>query len=87
MVIVEAAARGVPSVVIADPDNAATELIEAGVNGFIADSADPQHVARAILMAIEGGERLRHKTLDWYHAHAADLSIEGSLERVETAYA
>ena len=33
MVVVEAAARGTPSVVVAGEDNAATELIEEGVNG------------------------------------------------------
>ena len=30
LVVVEAAARGVPSVVVADPDNAATELVQEG---------------------------------------------------------
>ena len=36
MVVVEAAARGTPSVVVAGEDNAATELIEEGVNGIVA---------------------------------------------------
>ena len=36
LVVVEACAAGTPSVVVADPDNAATELIEEGVNGFVA---------------------------------------------------
>src|SRR5487761_2077436 len=40
MVVVEAAAHGTPSVVVAGMDNAATELIEEGVNGTIAASAD-----------------------------------------------
>ena len=34
MVVVEAAARGTPSIVVAGEDNAATELIEEGVNGI-----------------------------------------------------
>ena len=87
MVVVEAAARGVPSVVIAGPDNAATELIEHGVNGFIAASADPAEVARCVVQAVAAGAELRRSTLEWYRAHAAELSIEGSLERVVDAYA
>ena len=40
-VVIEASARGVPVVVVAGPDNAATELVEEGVNGTIAASAEP----------------------------------------------
>ena len=40
LVVVEASARGTPSVVVAGEDNAATELIEEGVNGTVAPSAD-----------------------------------------------
>ncbi|MGZ4202366.1 MAG: glycosyltransferase family 4 protein, partial [Thermoleophilaceae bacterium] len=36
LVVVESAAQGTPSVVVRDGDNAATELVEEGVNGFIA---------------------------------------------------
>ena len=36
LVVIEAAAHGTPSVVVADPDNAAVELVTEGVNGFIA---------------------------------------------------
>ena len=42
MVVVEAAARGTPSIVVAGEDNAAVELIEEGVNGFVVASADAQ---------------------------------------------
>ena len=48
MVVVEAAARGTPSVVVAGEDNAATELIVEGVNGTIAERADAEVVAEAI---------------------------------------
>ena len=34
LVVVEAASHGTPSVVVAGEDNAATELIEEGVNGI-----------------------------------------------------
>ena len=42
LVVVEAAALGTPSVVVRGPDNAATELVEDGKNGFVAPSADPE---------------------------------------------
>ena len=57
MVVVEAAARGTPSVVVAGEDNAATELIVPGVNGLIAPDADPQSIADAIVRRPRGGHR------------------------------
>ena len=39
LVVIESAVQGVPSVVVAGPDNAATELIEDGVNGAVAPTA------------------------------------------------
>ena len=47
MVVVEAAAAGVPAIVVAGPDNAAVEHIEEGVNGFVADAA-PETLADAL---------------------------------------
>src|SRR5439155_10635728 len=41
LVVVEAAARGTPSGVVRAPDNAALELVEHGVNGLVAESAEP----------------------------------------------
>ena len=45
--------------VVADPDNAATELIEEGVNGFVAESAAPDELADAIVRVYEAGRDLR----------------------------
>ena len=45
LVVVEASARGVPSVVVAGGDNAATELIAPGENGLVAPSASPEDLA------------------------------------------
>jgi glycosyltransferase involved in cell wall biosynthesis len=86
LVVVEAAARGTPSVVVADPDNAATELIEQGVNGFVAPSASPADLAEAILRVRAGGPELRASTAAWYAANARRLSLSESLERVSAAY-
>jgi glycosyltransferase involved in cell wall biosynthesis len=86
LVVVEACAAGTPAVVVADPDNAATELIEEGVNGFVAPSASAQDLAAAILRVRDGGPALRESTAAWYAEHARELSLADSLERVAAAY-
>ena len=87
LVVVEAAARATPSVVVAGEDNAATELIEEGVNGTIAPSPDPQAVADAIVRVHEGGVALRESTARWFGQSAEWLSLESSLRRVLELYA
>ena len=86
LVVVEACAAGTPSVVVADPDNAATELIEEGVNGFVAPSASAADLAAAILRVREGGDALRASTAAWYAENARSLSLADSLEHVAAAY-
>jgi glycosyltransferase involved in cell wall biosynthesis len=87
MVVVEAAACGTPSIVVREPDNASVELIEHGVNGFIADSADPADLAAAIVSVDAGGAALRASTRAWFAANAERLSLERSLRTVLDAYA
>jgi len=86
MVVVEAAAQGVPSVVVAGPDNAAVELVEEGANGFVAASAEPDELAAAILRVRAAGPALREATADWFARNAERLSLAGSLDRVAEAY-
>jgi glycosyltransferase involved in cell wall biosynthesis len=86
LVVVESVSVGTPAVVVAGPENAATELIEPGVNGLIAPSADPDALAAAIVEVVRAGEGMRRSTREWYERHAAELSIESSLEAVEAAY-
>jgi glycosyltransferase involved in cell wall biosynthesis len=86
MVVVEAAARGTPSVVVAGEDNAATELIEEGVNGTIAASADPQALADAIVRVHAGGMALRERTAGWFAQNAERLSLDSSLRTVLACY-
>jgi glycosyltransferase involved in cell wall biosynthesis len=86
LVVVEAAARGTPSVVVAGEDNAATELIDEGVNGFIAASSDPESIAEAIARVHEGGIALRESTARWFAENAEQLSLESSLRRVLASY-
>ena len=87
LVVVEAAARGTPSVVVAGEDNAATELIVEGVNGTIAAASDAQSIADAIVRVHDAGLALRESTSGWYAQNAARLSLESSLQAVLSSYA
>jgi glycosyltransferase involved in cell wall biosynthesis len=86
LIVVEAAAAGTPSVVVAGPDNAAVELIEDGVNGIVARSAAADDLAAAIVRVHEGGAALRESTTRWFAANAPRLSLAGSLEAVLAGY-
>jgi glycosyltransferase involved in cell wall biosynthesis len=86
LVVVEASARGTPSIVVDGPDNAAVELVEDGVNGFVARTAEPGDLADAILRVHEAGFTLRQITAAWFRRNRARLLLEGSLEHVITAY-
>jgi glycosyltransferase involved in cell wall biosynthesis len=87
MVVIEAARHGTPSVVVADPDNAAVELVETGVNGFVARSAEAPELAAAIVRIHDEGEQLRASTAGWFARNAQRLSLRSSLETVVQAYA
>ena len=86
LVVVEAAARGTPTVVVQDADNAATELIADGENGFVATSAAPGPLADAIERVADGGQDLRERTADWYRRNATRLSLTNSLDQVAESY-
>jgi glycosyltransferase involved in cell wall biosynthesis len=86
LVVIEAAARGTPSVVVAGPDNAAVELLADGENGFIAASASPEDLAAAILRVHQQGSALREATAAWFARNARRLSLARSLEVVLRAY-
>jgi glycosyltransferase involved in cell wall biosynthesis len=85
-VVVQAAALGVPSILVRHPDNAAVELVEDGVNGFVVDSAAPEVLADAILRVRDAGAGLRASTSDWFARNARRLSIDASLETVARSY-
>ncbi|MGA9285431.1 MAG: glycosyltransferase [Solirubrobacteraceae bacterium] len=87
MVVVEASAHATPAVVVAAPDNAAVELVEEGVNGVIASSADPEAIADAIVHVHEAGIAMRESTARWFAQNAEQLSLEGSLRVVLDSYA
>jgi glycosyltransferase involved in cell wall biosynthesis len=86
LVVVEASARGTPSVVVVDEDNAAVELVEDGVNGVIAPSAGPDDLAAAILRVHDAGAEMRASTAEWFARNERRLSLESSLETVVETY-
>lgn len=84
--VVEALARGTPAVVVRGPDNAATELIEEQYNGFIAESAHPAVLARALVAVHGGGAQLLARTRAWFAANASWLAIDASIAELEAVY-
>jgi glycosyltransferase involved in cell wall biosynthesis len=87
LVVAEAAARGVPAVVVAGPDNAAVELIEPGVNGAVAPSADPEAIAAAVVEAVRGGDALRRSTATWFDAARVERGLAASVDELLARYA
>jgi glycosyltransferase involved in cell wall biosynthesis len=86
LVVVEAAAHGTPSIVVAGPDNAAVELIDEGVNGVVAASDSPADLAVAVKTVAAAGEALRESTRAWFQAHGRDVSLGRSLEVALAVY-
>jgi len=87
LIVVEAAARGTPSVVIAGDENASAELVVDGVNGAVAGQATPVSLGAAIVDVVRSGDALRERTLVWFADNADDLRLERSLELVTRSYA
>ena len=87
LIVVEACARGTPSVVVAGEDNAAVELVEEGRNGTVAASASAEDLAAAFERVYAAGPELRERTRAWFAANAQRLSLENSLRHVLASYA
>jgi glycosyltransferase involved in cell wall biosynthesis len=86
LVVVEAAAHGTPSVVVAGPENAVTELLAEGINGTIAPSASAEDLGAAILRVVGAGATLRNSTASWFEENAPRLRLDRSLELVVREY-
>lgn len=88
LVVVEACAFGTPVVLVDGPDNASVELIEPGVNGFVAPSTAPQVLGQALLEAVTAGNELRRTTRAWFERAATERTAEraahGILRRWQT---
>jgi glycosyltransferase involved in cell wall biosynthesis len=87
MVVVEAASWGTPSIVVDDPDNAATELVSDGENGIVAASTSAEDLAAAILQIHDEGMALRSSTAAWFQRNAPRVALSRSVEQVAEIYA
>lgn len=87
LVVLEALSKGTPVVLVQGADNAATEFIEEGKNGFVAADASMEVLAEAVIKVRDGGDSLRSSTLAWFLRRTDRLSLESSLAVVSGAYA
>ncbi|KQP69179.1 hypothetical protein ASF40_14780 [Microbacterium sp. Leaf288] len=89
LVVVEASAHGTPVVLVDDPGNAATELVEPGVNGVVAASASASDLGDAIVQAVRSGSQLRRSARSWYETavqtRTVERAVEGILAELEIA--
>lgn len=85
LVVVEANAHGTPVVLVADEGNAATELIDDGVNGVVAPSTRPDDLARAIRAVADGDDDLRRTSRAWYDTAVGTRTIRRTVEGILSA--
>lgn len=87
LVVVEACAAGTPVVLADAPDNASVELVEDGVNGYVAPSTSPEDLGDAVLRAVAGGSALRRSARAWFEQASRERTAEaaalGILRRLE----
>jgi glycosyltransferase involved in cell wall biosynthesis len=82
LAIAEASAWGIPAVVVAHEDNAAVDLIEPGVNGFIVPPGDEGLLAAAIVEAVHAGDQLRRSSSEWFLRSRKERSLSVSLDEI-----
>lgn len=86
LVVLEAAAHGLPVVLVREEDNASVELVEAGAEGRVCESADPAAMAAAVSdLAADPGSPSRAR--DWYEREAERYSVTGVAERIVALHA
>jgi glycosyltransferase involved in cell wall biosynthesis len=86
LVVVETLSKGTPVVLVRGEDNASTELIAEGKNGFVAPSPDAEDLAAALTQVRAGGAELRASTLASFKEDAHRLLLDGALAKVSAAY-
>ena len=86
MVVVEAAAHGTPSVVVAGPDNAAVELVQPGRNGAVAALPTPHDVGAALVEVVRAGPGLRSSTAHWFREQASTGTVARSAQTIQHVY-
>ena len=86
LVVAEAASFGVPSVVVAGEDNASVDLIEEGINGFVAGDSGAETIGGAVIDAVSAGDRLRETTREWFEGARVESGIEASVDAILARY-
>jgi glycosyltransferase involved in cell wall biosynthesis len=86
LIVIEAAAYGTPCITIDAPDNAAKELIEDGVNGYVVNDWTPTNLAEAVVKVMRRGPELRDSTLAWHRDRWPELDVQSSVDRLEEVY-
>lgn len=81
LVVVEAAARGIPSIVVDAPGNAAAELVSRENGRRVGEDA----IADAIVEVVRAGDALRESAAAWYRAAAVARRLDASLTAVLAA--
>lgn len=76
LVVVEAAGHGTPVVLVRHEGNASTELVTEGVNGFVAESTEPEVLGDAIVRAVRSGPPLRASARSWFEDAIEKRTIE-----------
>lgn len=87
LVVIEAAALGVPIILAAGPDNASVELVEDGVNGFVCADDSAAALADAVARVHAAGPALRRSTAAWYREHLQRVAEQDPLRQILAAYA
>ncbi|SDO52484.1 Glycosyltransferase involved in cell wall bisynthesis [Microbacterium sp. ru370.1] len=85
LVVVEANAHGTPVVLVAGEGNAATELIDEGINGVVSPTTGPDDLARAILAVADEGDDLRRSARAWYADAVGTRTIRRTVEGIMSA--
>ena len=87
MVVMEAASKGVPSVVAsASPTTPPPSWSRRARTGSWPPRPRPADLAAAIVRVHEAGPELRERTAAWFEANARRLSLAASLETVLESY-
>lgn len=85
LVVVDANAVGTPVVLVRGSDNAAVELIAEGVNGTVAESADPVVLGEAIIRVVAAGAAMRVTSHERYLEMARAGSVTSTVSRILAA--
>lgn len=85
LVVLEAAAHGLPSVLTADEDNAATELVAEGENGRLCP-ADPAALAAAVL-ELAADHDVHRRARAWFDERRERFSVERAAAELRELHA